>query len=56
MVINMIETVKLLKDVNGTLTGYMINGVRTVPLAEGNSSYKSIQEWLAKGNTPEEAS
>ena len=34
----------------------LINGkVWTVPLAEDNTDYQAIQEWVAEGNTIEEA-
>lgn len=51
----MINTVKLLKDANGTLTGYLINNVKSVPLDEANTDYLNIQKWVAEGNTPEDA-
>lgn len=51
----MIETVKNMKDANGTLTGYFVNGTMSVPLDESNTDYQEVQEWVAKGNTPEEA-
>jgi hypothetical protein len=51
----MIETVKNMKDANGTLTGYFVNGTMSVPLDEFNTDYQAVQEWLAEGNTPEEA-
>ena len=51
----MIETVKNMKDANETLTGYFVNGTMSVPLDEGNTDYQAVIEWLAEGNTPEEA-
>jgi|TARA_R110002020_G_scaffold96544_1_gene231093 hypothetical protein len=43
----MIETVVNMKDANGTLTGYLVNGVKTVPLDPTNRDYQKIQEWVA---------
>ena len=42
------------------LTSYLItynnsNRVKSVPLDEENTDYQTIQEWVAKGNTIEEA-
>ena len=51
----MIETVKNMKDANGTLTGYFVNGTMSVPLDPDNTDYQAVQEWVAEGNTPEEA-
>lgn len=51
----MIETVKNMQDANGTLTGYFVNGTMSVPLDENNADYQLVQEWIAKGNTPEPA-
>ncbi len=51
----MIETVKNMKDANGTLTGYFVNGTMSVPLDPANTDYQAVQEWVADGNTPEEA-
>ena len=42
-----------------TLVGYSLtlsDGTKwAVPLDEANTHYQLIQEWLAEGNTPEEA-
>ena len=51
----MIETVKNMKDANGTLTGYFVNGTMSVPLDEENTDYQAVQEWVADGGVPEEA-
>jgi hypothetical protein len=51
----MIETVKNMKDASGTLTGYFVNGTMSVPLDPANTDYQAVQEWVAEGNTPEEA-
>jgi len=42
-----IETVKTMSN------GYLVNSSAVVPIAEGNRDYQSVQEWIAKGNTPE---
>ena len=51
----MIETVINLRDANGTLTGYLVNGVSYVPLDSTNRDYQRIQTWVAAGNTIAEA-
>ena len=51
----MIETVENMRDANGTLTGYLMNGVSYVPLDTTNRDYRRIQEWVAAGNTITEA-
>lgn len=33
--------------------GYLLNGIMSVPKADGNREYELIKEWLAHGNTPE---
>jgi len=50
-----IETIKLLRDANGTLTGYLINNAKSVPLVKDNTDYQRIQKWLEKGNKASEA-
>lgn len=42
-----IETVKIQGE------GYLLNGSMSVPIADGNSEYEAIKQWLAEGNTPE---
>ena len=42
-----IETVKLQQN------GYLLNGTKSVPLADGNRDYQEIMAWIAEGNTPE---
>jgi hypothetical protein len=34
-------------------SGYLLNGTMSVPMADGNSEYEAIKQWLAEGNTPE---
>tara|TARA_R100001460_G_C3527426_1_gene173181 strand:+ start:193 stop:351 length:159 start_codon:yes stop_codon:yes gene_type:complete len=50
-----IESVRVLRDNNGTKTGYIIDEVKIVPLAEDNTDYQHIQKWLEKGNKASEA-
>tara|TARA_R100001594_G_scaffold122548_1_gene158706 strand:- start:3 stop:197 length:195 start_codon:yes stop_codon:yes gene_type:complete len=56
-----IKTVKWVKDLIDTSKNqYMIltdnNDKKfSVPLDEGNTDYQTIQEWVAEGNTIEEA-
>ena len=33
--------------------GYLLNGIMSVPKADGNKEYELIKQWLADGNTPE---
>ena len=51
----MIETVKNMKDANGTLTGYFVNGTMSVPLDPANTDYQAVQEWIAEGGVVEPA-
>tara|TARA_R110002012_G_scaffold151067_1_gene310893 strand:- start:17 stop:175 length:159 start_codon:yes stop_codon:yes gene_type:complete len=51
----MIETVVNMRDANNTLTGYLMNGNKYVPLDPTNRDYQKIQEWVAAGNTIAEA-
>ena len=46
MEINEIKSVKIQGE------GYLLNGVMSVPKADGNIEYELIKEWL-KDNTPE---
>ena len=50
-------TVKKQADIDNptVLTGYLVDGKMSVPLADGNRHYKMVQEWIAEGNTPEDA-
>jgi len=34
-------------------SGYLVNGIISVPRDTGNRHYKVLQEWIAQGNTPE---
>lgn len=36
-------------------TGYLVDGKMSVPLVDGNRHYREVQEWIAEGNTVEEA-
>ena len=51
----MIETVENMRDANNTLTGYLMNGVKCVPLDSTNRDYQKIQAWVDAGNTIAEA-
>lgn len=44
-----------MRDANNTLTGYLMNGNKYVPLDPTNRDYQKIQEWVAAGNTIAEA-
>ena len=33
--------------------GYLLNGIMSVPKADGNREYELIKQWLTEGNTPE---
>ena len=33
--------------------GYVLNGIMSVPKADGNREYELIKQWLSEGNTPE---
>ncbi len=50
-------TVKNKADIDNptVLTGYLVDGNMGVPLDNQNRHYKMVQEWIAEGNTPEEA-
>lgn len=37
------------------LIGYVVDGVKFVPIDKGNRDYKEVLEWIAKENTPEPA-
>ena len=43
----MIDTVKIQGQ------GYLLNGIMSVPKADGNIEYELIKKWLEEGNTPE---
>tara|TARA_R100001463_G_scaffold124950_1_gene182161 strand:+ start:621 stop:794 length:174 start_codon:yes stop_codon:yes gene_type:complete len=56
----MIQSVKKINNLmNNQLGGYQMtltNGIiSSVPLDEANKDYQAIQEWVADGNTIEEA-
>jgi hypothetical protein len=56
----MIQTVKKLNDpVRNNFEGYEITTIEgtkiSVPLDEANKDYQAIQEWVADGNTIQEA-
>ena len=44
---NEIQSVKIQGE------GYLLNGIMSVPKADGNKEYELIKQWLAEGNTPE---
>ena len=56
-----IQSVKKMNDAynNNNLDHYRLtttdNIIMDVPLDEGNKDYQEIQEWVAEGNTIEEA-
>ena len=45
--LNFIQTVKIQGQ------GYLLNGIMSVPKADGNREYELIKQWIAEGNTPE---
>jgi hypothetical protein len=56
----MIKSVKKINDIKtNEFSSYQLITVKgevwTVPLDEGNKDYQAIQEWVADGNTIEEA-
>jgi len=56
----MIDTVKKVYSEDGNLDNYQVtyqdsSVVKSVPLDENNSDYQAIQEWIAEGNTIQEA-
>ncbi len=53
----MITTVKYQANIQTptTYTGYIVNGTKSVPMAQGNRDYREVQKWIAEGNTPEDA-
>jgi len=56
----MIDTVKKVNSEDGNLDNYEVtyqdsSVVKSVPLDENNSDYQAIQEWIAEGNTIQEA-
>ena len=50
---NTIQTVKKQVDENNELVGYLVDGTKSVPLADGNRDYKEIQEYIANGGVVE---
>ena len=51
-----IETVKKVNNEFGDFSNiYLVNDFLNVPLVEGNRHYQAILEWVAEGNTIEEA-
>ena len=56
----MIQSAKYYKNANGEQVAIEVkkeNDLKTyyVPLADDNTDYQEIQEWVAEGNTIEEA-
>ena len=43
----MINTVKILDS------GYLVDGVRSVPNDPSNRDYQEVQDWITEGNTPD---
>jgi len=57
---NIIQSVKKFNDpYENKLNGYILTTtdgiIKNVPLSEGNTDYQEIQEWVADGNTIQEA-
>ena len=53
-----IASAKNVRDLNGEISNIEANidgEVVCIPLAEGNRHYRAILEWVAEGNTIEEA-
>ncbi len=53
-----IESVKYIRNENNDVTGYEVvteGFTWSVPINTENRHYQEIQEWVAEGNTPEEA-
>jgi len=56
-----INTVKKVNDeIDNILDGYRVtyvnsNRIKSVPLDPANADYQAIQEWVAEGNTIQEA-
>ena len=54
-----IKSVKLCNDIHGNLNNLWVideNGIGYgVPINEANTDYQEYLEWVAEGNTPEEA-
>ena len=48
-----IQTVKKQVNENNELVGYLVDGTKSVPLADGNRDYKEIQEYIANGGVVE---
>ncbi len=48
-----IQAVKEQSNKNNELIGYLLNGIMSVPKADGNLEYELIKQWLEEGNTPE---
>lgn len=47
------EITNWIEIVTATESGYVVNGNLSVPNDPGNRHYQEVQEWIAKGNTPE---
>jgi hypothetical protein len=51
-----ISTVKKVNDEFGNFANiYLVNSIHNVPKTEENTDYLAILEWVAEGNTIEEA-
>ena len=51
------ENIQIVKEIRNIysdeLIAYLLNGTKSVPIAESNRDYRMIQEWIEEGNTPE---
>jgi hypothetical protein len=52
---NTIQTVKKQVNENNELVGYLVDGTKSVPLAEGNRDYQEVQKYIEDGGIVEEA-
>ena len=49
------QTVKKQVNEHNELVGYLVDGTKSVPLAEGNRDYQEVQAYIADGGIVEEA-
>jgi hypothetical protein len=52
---NTIQTVKKQVNEYNELVGYIVDGIKSVPLAESNRDYQEVQKYIEDGNIVEEA-
>jgi hypothetical protein len=50
-----IQTVKKQVNENNELIGYLVDGIKSVPLAEGNRDYREVLQYIEDGGIVEEA-